>query len=211
MNSDKETVFRRLDRSLNFLSLVGVSVIWLLSAVLIIPFGASTVAMYDAVLHSIRKGEGRFFPTFLRTFRLSFRRAAPVGIGYLLLGAALIFCIRFANVLSADSRGWMLLSYVYTGLLLLLGVVGFFLFPTFLHCEGSAKQCVKLGLLLSFRHLFTSITCFLMLYLAGWAALRFPACLLLLPGVCCLVSTMVLEPYYAKEQDSQQDALHEER
>lgn len=194
----EEPALKRLERSMNFLRIVGVSVLWLLLSALIVPFAPATVAMYHAILRSVRQGEGKFFHVFFASFRAHFKRSAPIGIFYLALSAALLFCIRFANILAESSQIWLFLSYVYTGILILLGMIGCFLFPTFEHCDQGALACAKIGLILSFKHLFTSATCFLLLYIAGWLALRFPACLLLLPGGGCYIATMLLEPYFAK-------------
>lgn len=197
--SEKDKAIKRLERSLNFLRIVGVSVLWVFLSALIIPFGPATVAMYHAILRSARQGEGKFFSVFFTSFKANFRRSAPIGTVYLLLAIVLVFCIRFSNILAVSSQTWMLLSYVYTGMLILLGVVGCFIFPTFEHCKLGGFRCAKLGLMLALRHLLTSLTCFLLLFVAGWFVLRFPACLLLLPGGCCYISTMVLEAYFAKE------------
>ncbi len=197
--TENDKSLKRLERSLNFLRIVGVSVLWVLLSALIVPFGPATVAMYHAILKSARQGEGKFFSVFFVSFKANFKRSAPVGTLYLLLVVALVFCIRFANILAASSQTWMFLSYVYTGMLIIMGVVGSFIFPAFEHCMLGGFHCAKLGLMLALRHLFTSLTCFLLLFIAGWLVLRFPACLLLLPGGCCYICTMVLEPFFAKE------------
>jgi len=119
---------------------------------------------------------------------------------YILLLFILLFNIYVSNRFAVyQPTQWTFLSYVYTGMLLVLGVIGCFLFPVFTHSEEKALTCVKYGLVMTFKHLFTSITCFLTLFLLIWVILYFPACLLILPGAGCALLSMVMETYLDKE------------
>jgi len=198
LQSEQESVYRRHSRMHSFLNLVGVSVVWTALCALVVPFGPACVALYDAVVRSVIHGEGHFFRIYFSSFRSNFRRSAPIGTAYVLLAAVIVLCIRFANALADTAAVWRLMSYVYTGMLLVLGVIGCFLFATFTHTDEKALRCVKLGIVLAFRHLFTSVTCFLLLLAAGWLTLVFPACILILPGACCLICALVMEPYFSR-------------
>ena len=202
MNGDKDAVFSRLEHSTNFIYLVLGSIIWLLSIPLILPFGPVTVSLYDATNRCIRLGHEKFFPAFFRRIRRSFKAALPVGTVFILLAFLLLFCIRFSNTLAGESQLWTTLSYIYTGLLFVLCALGFFLFATFTHTEGKAWAIAKAGVILAFRHLYTTITCFLLFVVIVWICLRLPACFLILPGLALLICTMVLEPYFEKESGS---------
>lgn len=197
MNPDSETFYKRLHLLHSFVCIVGGSILWLILCIPIVTIGPATMALYRATVLTVRRAEDHFMKTFWETFRCHFKAGALIGTGCAALAAFLIFCIRLANLLSA-SQGWLLLSYIYTGMLLLLGIIMVFLFPALLQTEGTILHRLKIAMYLTFRHMFTALTCFLVWYLAGMIITKLYIFLIFAPALCCLVSSLVMEPLFAK-------------
>ena len=186
----------------NFTCIVGGSILWMLLSIPLITFGPATIALYHSILQCVRRGEGHYFSSFFKSFRKHFKIGALFGIIVLIFTALLLFNIRYANLFAASSQSWEMLSYIYTGILFLLIMYTAVGFPALLRANNSLIVGLKLTFVLSFRHLFTSITCFLVLFLAFQIAINIYSFLLFIPGTCCLVNSLVLEPLFEKENIS---------
>lgn len=101
-------VFRQegfLWRALNLITdVIGLSVIWSLLSLLIIPIGPATTALYDSVVHGIRRKEGGCYSRFFRTFRREFRSAALSGLLWGLMIAFFVLTTRWLLSLGEASR-----------------------------------------------------------------------------------------------------------
>lgn len=197
MNPNNDSYYKRLHLLYSFVCIVGGSLLWLVLCIPVITAGPATAALYRATCLTVRRAEENFLKTFLETFRQRFKVTAITGTGLLALAAFLIFCIRLANLLSA-SRFWLMLSYVYTCMLILVGILWVFLFPALTHTEGKLLHQLKVGLYLTFRHMFTALTCFLVWYLAGMIITKLYIFLIFAPALCCLISSLVMEQLFAK-------------
>ena len=92
-------------KSLNVVTdVIFLSVLWFLLCLLIIPIGPATTALYDAVVHGIRRKEPDLYRRFFRTFRREFKTAFFSG---LLWGLLIFFCVltvRYLLALGETSR-----------------------------------------------------------------------------------------------------------
>lgn len=197
MNPNNDTFYKRLHLLYSFVCIVGGSLLWLILCIPIVTIGPATMALYRATVQTVRRAEDHFMKTFWKTFRHHFKAGAVIGTGGVALAAFLVFCIRLANLLSA-SQGWLLLSYIYTGMLILLGIIMVFLFPALLQTDGKLLPRLKIAIFLTFRHMFTALTCFLVWYLAGLIITKLYIFLMFAPSLCCLVTSLVMEPLFAK-------------
>lgn len=93
-------------KGLNLLTdLVFLSTIWFLLCLLIVPIGPATTALYDAVVHGIRRREPVVYPRFLAVFKREFKTAF---FSSLLWGALILVCVltvRYLLALGETSRG----------------------------------------------------------------------------------------------------------
>lgn len=93
-------------KGLNVLTdIVFLSTIWFLLCLLIIPIGPATTALYDAVIHGIRRKEPVVYPRFLETFKREFKTAF---LSSLLWGTLILVCVltvRYLLALGETSRG----------------------------------------------------------------------------------------------------------
>lgn len=101
-------IFRQegfLWKGLNFLTdLIFLSVIWSFLCMLVVPIGPSTTALYDAVVHGLRRREPDVYPRFFRTLRREFKTAF---FSCLLWGVLITVCVltvRYLLALGETSR-----------------------------------------------------------------------------------------------------------
>ena len=103
-----QKIFRQdgfLWKGLNLVTdIVFLSVIWSLLCMLIVPIGPATTALYDTVVHCIRRKEDGPYQRFFNTFRREFKTAFFTS----LLWGALIFLsvltVRYLLALGESSR-----------------------------------------------------------------------------------------------------------
>ncbi len=198
-------MYKRSRMAASFVQIVGLSILWLLCCLPIVSFGPATMAAYHISVKVIRRGRGKLLSTFFQTFRSSWKQGAVVGSGVVLLAAVLVFCVRFASVMAVDNRLWRILTYIYFLLLILLGIFSTFLFPIFSRFRMPVLAGLKVSCVLTLRHFFTALTCFLVYFLGAKIVLWLPAMLLVIPAVCFLICSLVIEPILKRYTTPGQD------
>lgn len=73
----------------------GLSLCWLLCSLPLLTVGAATAALYDGVYHGLRRGEGRVYPRFFRTF---VRELLPATLASLPFAGAGLLCALLFHV-----------------------------------------------------------------------------------------------------------------
>lgn len=194
MPPSEESVFRHRNRAYSFVCICAVSILWVLSLVSVVGFGPGCAAAYYTTVKVIRRGRGKVLTEFCRSFRENWKNGAGLGLLSLLSAALLVFLTRFSSSLAVQGWGWVVLSYIYFFMLWLLGCWCMFLFPAFSRFHMKLWHGVKFAAVITIKHLFTAVTCLLVWYLAYWIVRYLPAMLLVLPGVCMLICSHLIEP-----------------
>ena len=190
--------FRRYHLALNFIYLCVLSLLWLMCCIPIVTLGPATMATYHTVVKVIRCGRGRLLTEWIRAFRDNWKNGVILGCGSALLAALLIAGSVVSALSASENRLWSVLFGVYSLLLILLGAVSTLLFPFFSRFHISILAGLKLGLVLSLRHLFTVFTCLLIWILEATILRYLPALILVIPAVGFLICSLVLEPILRK-------------
>ena len=93
-------------KGLNILTdIIFLSVIWSFLCLLVIPIGPATTALYDTVVHGIRRREPEVYPRFFRTFRKEFKLACLSGLLWGVLILIGVLTVRYLLALGETSRG----------------------------------------------------------------------------------------------------------
>jgi uncharacterized membrane protein YesL len=93
-------------KGLNFLTdIIFLSILWFLLCLLVIPIGPATTALYDTVVHGIRRREPEVYPRFFRTFKTEFKTACFSGILWGFLVLISVLTVRYLLALGETSRG----------------------------------------------------------------------------------------------------------
>lgn len=194
MNQPEPAMFQRTRIATTFLRICALSLLWLLCSLPVITFGTATMTAYHCAVKVIRRDRGKLFKEFAAAFRDNLKNGTVIGCGCLIVAVLLIWGTQLFSILAADSAAGAVLSYVYFFLLILLGICAMFVFPFFSRFRMAILPGLKISLISVFQHLFTAVTC-LLVWILGFQIIRFlPAMVILLPGCCFLVCSLVIEP-----------------
>ncbi len=178
--------------------LILLSGLWLLCSLPMVTFATSTSALYYAVVKNVRKERGTAVHEFLQFFKGNWRQGIGVSLCHLLLGAAVAANIRAVSLMVPSG----LVYGFYQVESLCLGVwyvfLNIYLFPVFSRFEYGTFACVKASILMSLRHVFSSIVLAAVLALFVWLALRFFILILILPGAWMLLMSLRMEKIFTK-------------
>lgn len=168
--------------------LIVLSVLWLVCCLPVFTFCASCAALYQAVLLSVRRGQGSAVPVFFRSLRENLLRGS--GLSVILLGAL---------VLLEGISVYLLHSVMPAGVICILMILDLFALlyagPVCARFHLGILGTLKLSFVLSlqFAH-YTFVFLIGSLCLGLLQIFVFPmAMLLILPGAWCLAVSFLLE------------------
>lgn len=136
------------------------SLLWFIFSVPIITIGASTTAVFYVGTKRVQDKEGYLFKDFLQSFKYNFKQATLVWIIIILMYIQLFINIRIINTSMEGILGIFLMS-----LAIIMGILitffSIYVFPIISRFKMSLIDIIKLSILLSLKHLFTSVLCIL--------------------------------------------------
>ena len=139
-------------RALNFIADVMVlHVLWLVHSLPLVTIGASTTALYYAMMKRIRTNEGQVTANLRQSFKANFRQATILWLIAAAAGAILWLDLNFCTTWGGTAGKVML-----AGCSLLLApcwMTLLYLFPVLAKFTGSVYDTFKNALLMSVRHL----------------------------------------------------------
>ena len=200
-NTKDESLARRLLGKIP--DLIVLSLLWTLCSLPVFTLGASCTALYDCVLHTIREGDDEpAWKRFFRVFKREFPLATFMTVLFLLFFFALFLIdILFAAVVSEypDSRALPILHIVYRALMLLPACACCWLFPLLDRFKFNKKMLRVTAWKLTFQEMAPTAVMVFIVVLAGIVTLRlYGIPLILLPGLVCLVLSLIMERIFAK-------------
>ena len=144
---------------MRFLSLMAdlifLNILWLVCALPVVTIGASTTACYYVALRMAR-GEYSVGRDFFRSFRQNFKQATVLWLILAFLGAFLVFDFQFLKAVTFPGQG--VVKVLLLALSALTIVTALYAFPLLAQFENKLKTTIKNALMLSFRHIFRTIT-----------------------------------------------------
>lgn len=139
-------------RALNFIADVMIlHFLWLIHSLPLVTIGASTTALYYAMMKRIRTNEGQVTANFRQSFKANFRQATILWLIAAAAGAILWLDLNFCTTWGGTAGKVML-----AGCSLLLApcwMTLLYLFPVLAKFTGSVYDTFKNALLMSVRHL----------------------------------------------------------
>ena len=156
-------------------------VLWLLCSIPLLTIGASTTALYYAVVHSVKNDDGYASHMFFRSFRRNFRQAT---ILWLVLAACFMLMRLNTGILMAKTEGTAGLVMIgfYTAVMVYLVLMGCYLFPALSRFDMDTFWFLRLSIYMGVRYVFTSLMLLVVLAGAGALLWRFPVLIFFLPG-----------------------------
>lgn len=139
-------------RALNLIAdVVILHFLWLLYSLPVVTAGASTTALYFAMMKRIRTNEGQVTTNFRQSFRQNFRQATILWLIVAAVAAVLWLDLNFCTTWGGTMGKIMLAGCSL--LLVPCWMVLLYLFPVLAKFTGSLYDTFKNALLMSIRHL----------------------------------------------------------
>lgn len=191
---------RGFSRCLNGLGqLVVLSILWTVCCLPVVTIGASSAALYYTAVKVVRRGRGSLLSSFFSCFRDCFWQSLHVNMFYLAAFAVLAF-FALPYLDGEDSAGGPV-PYLLLGLAFLLLLPCVFSYPAISRFYHRGTALARFLLLLAGRHVHVGIACALLLLACGALALSNGAALLLAPGLCAFLQSLLLEPVFRRYSD----------
>lgn len=192
-------------RFMNLLGdVIAISILWFVCSVPILTLGAASTAAYYTAAKCIRHKSGTLFASFLHSFRQNLKQSVLLTLLFgLLLGVLLLDCSFFFG------RSLIALYFFY---FLILAVLGWavYAFAWLSRFSMTIGGFLRTSLLLTFRHLPTTVLNLILLLVCGLGIWLMPWSILLLPGAAALTLTFSLEPllkrYAPKPEEGSEEA-----
>lgn len=176
---------------------VGLSFLWALLCIPILPAGAATAALYYTVVKCLQHGEKGTFGVFVRALRENFRVCLPAEL--VCLGAAVPLYLGY-SILRANwgsSLGAVMFVAYDVALVLPLGILCW-LFPLLGRFRFTWKEALRTAAMLTLRHIpSTAVVVMLTVELAVFT-LEHTWPLLLTPTLCALLTSLFFERIFPK-------------
>lgn len=180
------------------MDLFGLSLCWLLCSLPLITLGAATTALYDSVVHGIRREEIGVYSRFFRTLRSEFKTSALITLPGLVLALlyAVIWRVAFVVAVGGNDLAGVLV-YAYRLLFCVPLAVWLFAMATLSRFTFGPAALLKTAGQLVFFHLpsaaaVTAVTVFCVKVVLWW-----PFSGIFLPAMAALVSSFPLERIFA--------------
>lgn len=132
--------------------MVLLSAIFLVSCVPVITIGAASTALYYTTVKVLRRGAGYVFREYVSAFRLNFKIATGIWIGFLLVGGLAVFNILFSR---SYFQGDMAVLFIGVYIAISFFVLGLFLYvyPVLSRFYMDTGKLLKMSYLMVIRFL----------------------------------------------------------
>lgn len=184
------------------------SVLWVVCSLPLVTIGASTAALYYSINKRFNLKIDGTASLFFHSFKDNLRQGIGLSVIYILFCGFIVFDITASVRGIADIKlpEW----YKMFALVLILPVVFtvFYIFPYISRYSNTTKNCLINSFLLSAARMDHTFCLLLMNTVTLAGCVFFPPAALVLPGLCALLSTKIIEPAFqrAAEQGKKNDS-----
>lgn len=176
--------------------------LWLLCCLPVVTIGASSTALYYALVKCVKHNEGYAAREFFRSFRENFR---PATILWLLFAAILFLMQLNVGILMEKTSGLFGLFFIvfYSAVCIYAAVMTLYAFPALSRFEMGTGWIFKLSLYMTVRYLLHSIMLLLILGMGLLFVWKVPMLMFLVPGPMVLLMSEFLEGVLKKHEPQQ--------
>jgi len=178
--------------------LVMLSLLWVVCCLPVVTAGQATAALYDCVVHCVRRGEGDLFGRFFRTFR----REWKLGILSTLLWGGLLGLTLWLSsrslAMNGDGQSLDLFGLAFQILLLVPIGCACWVFPLLSRFENSFASLNRSAVLLALGQMPRSIVMALVVLFAARLFLYRFTTVFFSPGIATLLCSFLLEPVFQR-------------
>lgn len=182
-------------------NIMAVSILWVICCIPIVTIGPATCALYYVTVKQVRKNNGSLLNNFFGSFRDNLRIGIPLTCIVLIYATIMVATVWVLNGKAetgtlGPAGGY--LSFAAKALLLPLLLVLPYLAPATSRFSMDIGALLKLSIVMSLRFFWRTILS--LVSIAGSAILLWfiPYFIFVLPGVCTLVCSFLIEPALLK-------------
>lgn len=195
-------------KGLNVLTdILFLSVIWFLLCLLLVPIGPATTALYDAVVHGIRRREPAPYERFFRTFKREFRTAFLSGLLWGALILVSVLTVRYLLALGETSRSAFAAGIAYYVVLIVPLGSACWVFPILSRFTFDFRSLNLTALRFTFAFLPRTLILVLMTIEVLQWALNYLFPFAFMPAVTMLLWSLFIEPAFAKFEPPKENDL----
>lgn len=184
-------------------------VIWFICSIPIITIGASTTAFYYAAF-KVLSNDAHVIKAFFRSFKMNFKQSTLLWLTALIFLWLGVSSLIFYYNVDSDFRVIGLALMVLVMLLYLFTMLYLFPYVSKFYC--TFKKAIVNSLLLSIRHLPSTILIVFLDVAMVLATFYFTALFMFLPTIICALNSMVLmrvfKRYIPEDSDASEDDEH---
>ena len=190
--------------------LVVLSLLWCLCSIPLVTLGPATAALYDTVVHTLRRKEGSFFSRFFDTFRRELKEGALLTLLWaaaaFLLGLALyglrLLVPGFGERGAAVTLAELLLTFLYLA-------AASWVFPTLSRFTMGVREISSACLKLAPGFAPRSAAMALMNALLILVSTKYVVPLMFAPALVSYLSSYLIEPVFRRYEDAQRPDTEE--
>ena len=193
-----------------FGDLVVLSLLWCLCSIPLVTLGPATAALYDTVVHSMRRKEAPPFYRFFDTFRRELKEGVLLTL--LLAGAALglgLLAYGFFRLFPAIGERGAIVSLVELLLIFLYLAVASWVFPTLSRFTMGVGAISSACLRLAPGHALRSALLALMNALLIVVSTKYVVPLMFAPALVSYLSSYLIEPVFLQYEQAQSPETEE--
>lgn len=173
--------------------------LWILCSLPIITIGASTSALYYAMVKCVKNGNGYIGKEFFRSFRLNLTSGMFIWV----LVAAATFAMHLnMGILMKETDGYVGLFFicVYALTSVFILAVSCYVFPALARFNMSSGWLIKLAMYMTVRYFGTTLALLLVLVCTGAIIWKFPLLMFFAPGPVAFIMSDFLERVLKKHE-----------
>ena len=165
---------------------------WVVTSIPVITIGASTTALYYAMVKSVKNDDGYGPTMYLRAFKRNFKQATILWI----IVAAVVYLMGVNTGVLAENLGGNL-GATLTGFYSIVGayalLTGLYIFPALSRFDMDTPWFLRVGLYMVARYILTSLVMLLVVATVGMLVLKAPVLILIVPGPACFLISEFME------------------
>lgn len=172
------------------------TILWIVTSIPLITITASSASFYYGITKTIRHERSSSAKEFFKCFKRVYKGTFLMSLGLVLLGVLLFVDMYYYSVM--NSKAAIIKMNICFILLFVLVILCTYLFAIISRFNYKKKELIKFAAFVSFKHLPSSILCFITIAVMIWLIISLPFSFLFTPGIACVVISIVMEKVFKK-------------
>lgn len=173
--------------------------LWILCSLPVLTIGASSTALYYAMVKCVKNNDGYAVREFFHSFKVNL---VPATITWVILAAATLAMHLNIGILMKETDGYVGLFFicVYAAVSVYLLLMACYAFPALSRFDMSVGWILKISMYMGVRYLLTSLALLLILVCFGIFIWKIPMLMFLVPGPIVFLMSEFLERVLKKHE-----------